>query len=71
MMVKRKQVEQMYLTWRELEATRGWHKRRHQYSQNSEVRHTRPTSRSRDIREQGCRAVLGKREPEESKPLGQ
>ena len=64
MMVKRKQVEQMYLT-------RGWQKRRHQYSQNDEGRHTRLTSRSHDIGEQGCWVVLGKREPEESKLLGQ
>ena len=66
MMVKRKQVEQMYLTWREPEATQGWQKKRHQYSQNGEGRHTRPASRSDDIGEQGCWAVQ-----EESKLLGQ
>ena len=71
MMVKRKQVQQMYLTWREPEVMQGWQKRRHQYSQNGEGRHTRPASRSHDIGEQGCWAVQGCWELEESKPLGQ
>ena len=54
MMVKRKQVEQMYLTWREPEAMIL---RRHQYSQNGEGCHTRSASRSHDIEEHGCWAV--------------
>ena len=72
MMVKGKQVEQMYLTWRESEVTQGWEKRRYQYSQNGEGRHTWPASRSHNIGEQGCWVVQGCwAVQEESKPLGQ